>query len=261
MLVIERKLKNKEEVASDMTRLTTSIDNSLPCDVLDEAEIKTSINEISSRITKIKADIDKISRSNSLASAHNSKIEVVSGQLAEHRSDVGKLEKDSRELADTLNKVEVIKKAFSPSGLLSYKIDFLVKDLEKEINEYLGTLSSGKFQLIFRLENEKLNVEIIDEGMSVGIEELSAGELARINAATLLAIRKLMAAISSTKINILFLDEIMGVLDEGGKEMLIEVLHKETDINTLLVSHEYSHPLIPKVVVLKENKISRIENE
>jgi len=70
-----------------------------------------------------------------------------------------------------------------------------------------------------------------------------------------------MAAISSTKINILFLDEIMGVLDEGGKEMLIEVLHNEKDLNTLLVSHEYSHPLIPKITITKENKVSRIENE
>ena len=258
---IAKKLNEKEKVSDEVSRLSLSIDKELPTQVLDENEMKISIAEISARIESIKTSIARISKSNSVASAHNSRIEVVLEQLIGHKEEVDELSVSATALSDTLNKVEIIKKTFSPSGLLSYKIDFLVKDLEKEINEYLGTLSSGKFQLIFKLENEKLNIEIIDEGMSVGIEELSAGELARINAATLLAIRKLMAAISSTKINILFLDEIMGVLDDSGKEMLIEVLHKEKDLNTLLVSHEYSHPLIPSITVIKENRVSRIDNE
>jgi DNA repair exonuclease SbcCD ATPase subunit len=257
----EKKIRERDKISSEVARLSSSLDNSLPKDVLDENELKSSLSEISNRIDKVKKEIEAISRNNRAAAAHNSRVEVVSEQLEEHRTEIKGLEDSSDQLSDILNKVELIKKAFSPSGLLSYKIDYLVKDLEKEINEYLGTLSGGKFQLLFKLENEKLNVEIIDEGMSVGIEELSAGELARINAATLLAIRKLMAAISSTKINILFLDEIMGVLDENGKEMLIEVLHEETDLNTLLVSHEYSHPLIPKVTVVKDKRISKIESE
>ena len=252
------KAEQKEKVSTEVSRLTTSIDNSIQTDVLDEKELKDTVARISTRIDNVKLRVDKISRENRIAAAHNSKVDVVLEQLEEHRSEISSLKNTADDMSKILHKVEIIKKAFSPSGLLSYKIDYLVKDLEKEINEYLGTLSGGKFQLIFKLENEKLNIEIIDEGMSVGIEELSAGELARINAATLLAIRKLMAAISSTKINILFLDEILAVLDDAGKEMLIEVLHKETDINTLLVSHEWSHPLIPKITVYKEDKISKI---
>jgi len=258
---IEKTLKEKADVANDVTRLTNSVDDTLPPSILDEASLKSELTNINSRIESVKKEIATISKANSAASAHNSKISVIVEQLDNHNTEIEDLRVKSFELSDTLNKVELIKKAFSPSGLLSYKLDFLVKDLENEINEYLSVLASGKFQLMFKLENEKLNIEIIDEGLPVGIEELSAGELARINAATLLAIRKLMAAISSTKINILFLDEIMGVLDEGGKEMLIEVLHNEKDLNTLLVSHEYSHPLIPKITVIKEDKVSRISDE
>ena len=258
---IDLKIRKKEEVSAEVSRLAVAIDSKLSTEVLDERELNATIIEISNRIKSIKEDIIKISSYNKNASANNSKIKVIKEQLEEYNLSINDLMNKVTALADILAKVEAIKKAYSPSGLLSYKIDFLVKDLEKEINEYLGILSSGKFQLIFKLENEKLNIEIIDEGIAVAIEELSAGELARINAATLLAIRKLMAAISSTKINILFLDEIMGVLDEGGKEMLIEVLHAEKDLNTLLVSHEYSHPLIPKITVLKDNKISRIDND
>ena len=68
-----------------------------------------------------------------------------------------------------------------------------------------------------------------------------------------------LAAISSAKINILFLDEIMGVLDDEGKEVLIDILGNETELNTFLVSHEFTHPLIPQINIIKENKISRIE--
>jgi len=56
------------------------------------------------------------------------------------------------------------------------------------------------------------------------------------------------------------LDEITGVLDDEGKEKLVEILLEEEDLNTFLVSHEYEHPLIPKITIIKENKISRIEN-
>lgn len=259
--VIERELRKKEVASSEFARLTNAIDYSISDDVLSEKQLRSDLATLKSKIDTVKAEISTISLANTEASSHNSRIGVILEQLSSHNKDIGELKTNSMELGDTLDKLNILKKAFSPNGLLSYKLDYLVKDLENEINKYLGVLSGGKFQLVFTLENEKLDIKIIDEGMRVAIEELSAGELARINAATLLAIRKLMVAISSTKINVLFLDEIMGVLDEGGKEMLIEVLHKEKDLSTLLVSHEYSHPLIPKITIIKINKVSTIDHE
>jgi len=258
---VEKKLVNKDKISEEVARLTTLIDEELAEICLDENNLKLDIKELNDSILDVQTRIKKISASNVIASAHNSKINVIAEQLQEHSLAIADYLKDSEEISDTVHKLSIIKAAFGPNGLLSYKIDYLVKDLETEINTYLGELSNGEFQLIFKLENDKLNIEIIDGSKSVGIEELSAGELARINAATLLAIRKLMSAISSTKLNILFLDEILGVLDEVGKETLISVLHSEKDLNTLLVSHEYSHPLIPKIQITKENKISSIEHE
>jgi DNA repair exonuclease SbcCD ATPase subunit len=56
----------------------------------------------------------------------------------------------------------------------------------------------------------------------------------------------------------LFLDEITGVLDESGKEKLFEVLSEEEGLNVFLISHDYNHPLIPKIEIVKENNISKI---
>jgi len=127
------------------------------------------------------------------------------------------------------------------------------------VNEYLAELSDGRFGLEFAVTNDKLNVIISDEGKDIDILALSSGELARVNTSTLLAIRKLMSTLSKSKINVLFLDEVIGVLDDEGREKLIEVLLKEHDLNTFLVSHGWSHPLLSKINVIKEEKTSRLE--
>jgi len=136
----------------------------------------------------------------------------------------------------------VLKKSFSTNGLLAYKIENLVGELEEMANDYLAELSDGRFTLEFVVSNDKLNVEITDNGNVVDILALSSGELARVNTATLIAIRKLMSSISKSKINILFLDEVTNVLDDQGREKLVEVLLRE-DLNTYIVSHGWSHPL------------------
>jgi energy-coupling factor transporter ATP-binding protein EcfA2 len=68
-----------------------------------------------------------------------------------------------------------------------------------------------------------------------------------------------MNSLSTTKLNLLFLDEVTSVLDDEGKERLVEVLNKEEDINAFIVSHGWQHPLVDKVMVVKEGKISKVE--
>ena len=77
--------------------------------------------------------------------------------------------------------MQIYSKAFGTNGLLAYKIENLVKDLEELTNEYLAELSDGRFNLQFVVINDKLNVELDDDGKAVDILSLSAGELARVN--------------------------------------------------------------------------------
>ena len=67
-----------------------------------------------------------------------------------------------------------------------------------------------------------------------------------------------MSSISKSRINILFLDEVIAVLDDAGREKLVEVLLEE-DLNTYVVSHGWTHPLLDKVEVVKSENISRLE--
>jgi DNA repair exonuclease SbcCD ATPase subunit len=65
--------------------------------------------------------------------------------------------------------------------------------------------------------------------------------------------------LSSSRINLLILDETVETLDTDGKEKLVEVLLQEEHLNTFLVSHGFSHPLLEKINVVKRNNISQIE--
>jgi DNA repair exonuclease SbcCD ATPase subunit len=233
------------------------VDDSLPSLLVDEEELKIRVTQVRNRIATQKNDIEKLQRENEARSAYNAKIEVISEQTEEFEKQLEEVSTRYSRIAEKKVILKFLKKAFSTNGLIAYKIENLVKELEELTSEYLAELSDGRFTLNFAVNNDKLNVEITDNGNIIDILALSSGELARVNTATLLAIRKLMSSLSSSRINVLFLDEVMTVLDEVGKEKLVEVLLEE-ELNTYLVNHGWSHPLLEKVEVHKSGNISRL---
>ena len=214
--------------------------------------MRAKLNETSK---KLKETIDE----NSRRQKHNTRIQVIEEQTAEFERELEGIEKELSEQEKISTNLEVLKRAFSTNGLIAYKLENLVKEFEDLTNEYLAELSDGRFNINFVVENDKLNVSLSDNGNNVDILALSSGELARVNTATLISIRKLMSSISKSRINVLFLDEVINVLDEMGREKLVEVLLSEEGLNTYIVSHGWTHPLLEKVEVVKEDNISRLE--
>lgn len=240
--------------------LYRSIDRELPATLLDKAELEERARGIRDELERAKSKLAEITSENEKRARKNTRIEVILEQTEEFSSELEKavtLLNAEQEIARNL---EVLKKAFSTNGLLAYKIENLVKELEELVNKYLGELSDGRFTLEFVVTNDKLNVEITDNGNQVDILALSSGELARVNTATLIAIRRLMSSISKSRINVLFLDEVINVLDDAGREKMVEVLLEE-DLNTYIVSHQWYHPLLDRLVIDKKDNISFIETQ
>lgn len=232
----------------------------VPIDVLDKQALTSRKLELETAKRKYTQEVETINTFNTKASAHNAKIELLQRQKLEHEVELEGINLQLLEVTDKLATLQVLVKTFSTTGLVAYKIENLVKDLEQLTNEYLTELSDGRFQLTFTISSsDKLSVVIIDNGSSVDITALSSGERARVNTATLLAIRKLMQSISGSRINLLILDEVIETLDVDGKDKLIEILTNEPNLNTILVSHGYTHPLLEKVYVTKTKNISRLE--
>jgi len=251
--------QHKVAIEKEWTDLYKSIDYSMDEKPIDRVELDTRIEDIRSRIAKAKETLDATTKENEKRIRKNTRIQVIQEQTEKFQEELtSTLDSLSKEQAVNIN-LEILKKAFSTNGLLAYKIENLVKELEALVNTYLSELSDGRFTLAFVVSNDKLNVEVTDDGNNIDILALSSGELARVNTATLIAIRKLMSSISKSKLNILFLDEVINVLDEVGREKLIEVLLGEEDLNTYIVSHAWTHPLLNKIEIVKKGNISGLE--
>jgi len=254
------KYRNHQKLVSEFENLNSLVDKDMTSELVDRESVKAKLDQLKTTITEIRGKIKKAIQYNEQATAWNTKVDVILQQTEEFQEKLEQKAKELENAKEIMGIITILRKSFSTNGLIAFKIESLVKDLEEQINTYLSELSSGRFQLNFNLKGEKLNIQIIDEGREVEIEALSSGEFGRVNTATLLGIRKIMNILSKSKLNLLILDEVMGVLDDEGKEKLVEILLQEQNINTFIVSHEYTHPLINKINVIKENNISRLEN-
>lgn len=262
---IERIKKNNrlfdmtQEQIKEWEQLNKMIDPSLGEDLLSASDIEEELKIIKNTLAKADAEITRLTAANNEAIKHNSKIDIYLEQNEEFALQLKEAKEQVWVLTDKFKNLEVLKKAFSTNGLIAYKLENLVKDLEVFTNEYLAELSDGRFTIEFSISSDKLNVIVTDEGKEISINAPSSGEMARINISTLLAIRKLMSGISKNTINVLFLDEVISVLDDYGRERLVEVLLREEGLNTFLVSHSWTHPLVDKLVIKKKDSISWID--
>ena len=248
----------KNKLQKDWEDLYRSIDTNLPTNILDKGELEERLASLQVELHSAKKEISRIAMENEKRTRENTRIEIIQAQTDGFIEKLNKASETLKEVTDLDGNLEILKKAFSTNGLLAYKIENLVKELEELTNTYLAELSDGRFTLEFIVSNDKLNVQITDNENVVDILALSSGELARVNTATLIAIRKLMSSISKSRINILFLDEVINVLDDSGREKMVEVLLQE-DLNTYVVSHGWTHPLLEKIEVVKDGNVSRLE--
>ena len=257
---LDKKYKEIVRTQQEFERLHQLIDSTLPNKTLDKNELQNQYDTLVRTIQETKQRIKTAEDKNTQAQTHNGKIDTIKQQLQEMSEELEEHSFQLHLMNERMSILNVLTKTFSTTGLVAYKIECLVKDLEAITNQYLVDLSDGRFQIAFKVNtSDKLLVVITDNGKDIDINALSGGEKARVNVATLLAIRKLMQTLSSSRINLLILDETVETLDVEGKEKLVEVLLGEEHLNTFLVSHGFSHPLLEKVNVIKTNNLSHIE--
>ena len=254
--LFDKKTKKQQE----WENLYRSFDKDLPSELLDKQELEDKVLEYRAKIDDVNQEIERLQKENREITAYNTRIDVIKEQTEGFNAQLNEVSEEIATFSEKTTNLEILKKAFSTNGLIAYKLENMVKELEELTNEYLAELSDGRFTLEFVVSNDRLNVQITDNAKVVDILALSSGELARVNTSTLLAIRKLMNSLSSSKVNVLFLDEVINVLDSTGRDKLVEVLLEE-NLNTYLVSHQWEHPLLTKMHIYKDGNLSAIEIE
>lgn len=259
---IEKRTKAWVINQESMTRwetLHTIIDFDMPSEYPNIDEITDKIQRLQTEYKLQQSNNNKAQMHNEQVAAHNAKVDALIEQKIDFTNRQNVLKDDTLIKSEQINSLTILKKAFSTSGIVAFKLENLTKELELAINHYLSLLSDGQFQVEFKLDKEKLNIAVINNGISTPIETVSGGEFSRIQTSILLAIRTLLSKLGGSSINLLFLDEITGVLDDEGKDKLIEVLQQEHDLNVFLISHDFTHPLIDKISIIKEENISSIQ--
>jgi len=249
---------DNEQAISKFTNLSQLIDSTLSSEAPNYKSLVDSLAKLEQEHSKQLKEQNDARKHNESIKIRNAKIDVLKDQIREFKARQELVKYDILKVQEKISYLSVLRKAFSTSGIVAFKLENVAKQLESSINKYLTVLSDGQFQLIFRLTGDKLNIVIVNNGIEVSIDSLSGGEFSRVQTSVLLAVRSTLAKIGGKHINLLFLDEIMAVLDDAGKEKLIEVLQEEYSLNVFLISHEYTHPLIPKIEIQKNDNISYI---
>lgn len=254
----KRKLELAQANADNASKLISSYteeDFVTKCKT-DAILLNKEISDLRSNIYDHKCKIDAILESNKLAISNNAKREEIAQTMEKYQKELEEIREELSAVEEEVNDISLLAEAFGPKGIVGYKIESSVKIFEELINKYLSYFSAGEFALSFELDGTKLKVVIYGSSQPRSMKSLSSGEKSAVTISTLLAIRNLMSAISKVNVNLLFLDEIISVLDTDRRELLIDLLLEEHHLNTFLVSHGFSHPLTKDIRLEKINKVT-----
>ena len=169
-----KEVERRAKLQKDWEELYRNIDSLLPKDILNEEELKSSLEKVSTKLKQAKEQLKKIAEENERITRANTRIEIIQAQTDGFIDKLNSAKKVLDTNQSLNSNLDILKKAFSTNGLLAYKIENLVKELEELANTYLAELSDGRFTLEFVVSNDKLNVQITDNENIVDILALSS---------------------------------------------------------------------------------------
>ena len=211
--------------------------------------LSNRIRDLEAKIQQKNKEIAQARRANDEIRASNAARESKLEQARQYKTDLEESGALEQELSQQVQDLQLLQK--STKDLVGYKIESNIKVFESLINHNLQELSDGQFGVGFELDKTKLGVVVFDHGTRVSLKALSSGEKSLVHVATLLAIRDTMVHSYGEDLNLLFLDEVISVLDPEKKDVLVSLLLKITNMSIFLVSHGYSNQLTKSLLVEK----------
>ena len=165
-------------------------------------------------------------------------------ELAQERDELRQGLQDTQRQAWIYQQLD---KAFGKDGIQALIIENAVPQIAEEANAILARLTDNRIQVAFESlrdlkkggTRETLDVKIADEVGERSYHLYSGGEAFRTNFALRIALSKVLAMRSGTRLHTLFIDEGFGTQDEQGLEQLIEAIQKisEDFKKVLIVTH------------------------
>lgn len=269
--------RNQSRIADTINALHQEIDSILrkifdeAFELIDEAykAIERKINGVHEEVKAAESSIDTLENTIKEINAN-----VDSEILASLKASLKQYRHKSSEILSKKSKVELELKTLEIQEqnfieFKTYLANTKIEALSKITNEFLESIGSDiriKFSGYTVLKTgkvrEKISVSLVRGGMDCGsFGKFSAGESARVNLATILAMQKLINSNCDAEkgLNLLVLDEILSEVDEDGMTHMLAALNS-LNITALIVTHGLTNENYPhKLKIVKENGESRIE--
>ena len=238
--LIDNTSREKERQMKSLQTEIKSAESSI--ETLEETIRELDGTSVSELVGSLKASLKAYRKKSSDAVTRKSDIEKRMHRLDEQEQRFAQFK---TYLANT--KIEAL------STITNEFLENIGSDIRIRFSGYTA-LKSGKVR-------EKISVSLIRDGIDQGsFGKFSAGEAARVNLATILAMQKLINSNAELDkgLDLLVLDEILEAVDENGLSSMFAALN-HLGITALVVSHGnvaegYPH----KLVVTKENGESKI---
>ena len=169
---------------------------------------------------------------------------------------ITELENEIKLTAEELKYYYFWETGFGNKGLKSYILEDMIMFFNKRIQFYLDILSRNTITIIF---DKHLDFSV----SGLNYSNCSGGERRRADLAVLIALYELSNIRSKTSHNILILDEVLDSIDTIGFESAMDLLRElNKKVPTILVishSDKIEQHFDKVITVVKENKISHIE--
>ncbi len=179
--------------------------------------------------------------------------------------------KQQTELGTRVVLLKELRDAFGVNGIPAMIIEHTLPELEEEANRILQQLTGGRMHVRFDTQRETkagtvqetLDIIISDEKGTRPYENFSGGEQFRVNFAIRVALSRLLAQRSGTRLRSLFVDEGFGTLDAEGRRRLVEAVKAiQEDFDLILViTHidELQDAFPTRIQVTKTDSGSQVE--
>lgn len=152
-------------------------------------------------------------------------------------------------IVNKITTLEILKSAFSPSGIPNMLIDESIPYINERLLMYLNDLSNGRYIMSLDTVKEigtkelrdKISINVLDTTtLANNRDMLSGGQTRLLDISTILALSDLQSKIQGVKFNFLMFDEIFDSLTEWNISKVVRVLKKLSQQKAVFViSHKH----------------------
>ncbi|MBC7473103.1 MAG: hypothetical protein H7263_02335, partial [Candidatus Sericytochromatia bacterium] len=221
-------------------------------DILENSKKVEKIPSLEEKLTKSTVKLDEKNQVHLRIRKENNELTISVSKNTEKIEQFSKFKESMKENQDKQEKLDYevrlykeLVNAFGKKGIQSVIIENAIPEIENAANELLNRITEGRMHISFntRKENktndkitETLDIFISDELGTRNYEMYSGGEAFRVNFAIRLALSKLLARRSGTKLKTLVIDEGFGTQDAKGISRLIESINTvSADFEKILI--------------------------